>query len=399
MSFIKELKRRHVFKVGFAYIVVAWLILQVSDMLLGNLDLPAWTFRLILILLIVGFPVAILFAWAFDLTPGGIKRTRDEVEDTSVEPQTAVADTLAVKPVTTQASVAVLPFVNMSGDKSNEYFSDGLAEELLNVLCKIDELKVAARTSSFHFKDRTGDVAEIARSLGVSSVLEGSVRQSGSRLRITAQLISAHDGYHLWAETFDRELDDIFAVQDEISSSVAAALKVKLLGQPDGQVNASGTRNTEAFQAYLQGMHYKNQGSDKQAMRNAVTAFEKAIELDPDYAQAYAGLASSWDWLTTNGFIIYEEGIPHIESSASKAIKLGPGIADGYLVRGRALLHYKLDQQGAREAISKAMQLNPGNSEVQVEFARISCYFGEVEASIAAANKALELDPFSKFAH
>ena len=384
--------------------MLAWLILQIADTVLSNLDVPSWTFQLILVLLVVGFPVAVMFAWAYDLTPSGIKRTRDTVEDvvaedTDSEQPAEVSAPPAARPVTTQASVAVLPFVNMSGDVSNEYFSDGLAEELLNVLSKIDELKVAARTSSFHFKGQTGDVAEIARSLGVSSVLEGSVRQSGSRIRITAQLISAHDGYHLWSETYDRELDDIFAVQDEISSSVAAALKVKLLGQPEGQVNACGTGNTEAFQAYLQGMHYKNQGSDKEAMRNAVNSFEKAISLDPDYAQAYAGLASSWDWLTTNGFIKYEDGIPHIESSALKAIELGPESADGYLVRSRALLHYKLDQQGAREAIHKAMQLNPGNSEVQVEYARISSYYGEVDESIAAANKALELDPVSRFAH
>jgi len=395
-----ELKRRHVFKVGIAYVVVAWLILQIADILLGNLDVPEWTFRLILVFLVIGFPVAIMFAWAYDLTPDGIKRTAaSDDEDTSHESEQAAPDSRVSSPTPPKASVAVLPFVNMSGDKSNEYFSDGLAEELLNVLSKIEQLKVAARTSSFHFKGETGNVAEIANSLDVASILEGSVRQSGSRIRITAQLISAADGYHLWSETYDRELDDIFAVQDEIAFSVAAALKVKLLGQEGEQINANGTNSTAAFQAYLQGMHYKNQGSDKVAMQNAVSAFEKAIELDPEYAQAYAGLASSWDWLTTNSFIRFEDGIPHIESSAARAIKLGPDLADGYLVLGRMLLHYKLDQQGARKAINMAMKLNPGNSEVQVEFARISCYFGDVEASVSAANKALELDPVSKFAH
>lgn len=400
MSFFSELRRRHVFKVGISYIVVGWLILQVVDVLLGNLDMPAWTFRLILVLLLIGFPVAIMLAWAYDLSPDGIKRTSASDDNSaSNESERSAPDSRVSGPTPPKASVAVLPFVNMSGDKDNEYFSDGLAEELLNVLAKIDQLKVAARTSSFHFKGETGNVADIAKSLGVATVLEGSVRQSGSRIRITAQLISAADGYHLWSETYDRELDDIFAVQDEIALSVAAALKVKLLGQEGEQINANGTNNTAAFQAYLQGMHYKNQGSNKAAMQNAVSAFETAIQLDPLYAQAYAGLASSWDWLTTNSFIRYEEGIPNIEKSAARAIELGPNLADGYLVLGRMLLHYKLDQQGARKAINRAMKLNPGNSEVQVEFARISCYFGDVDASVSAANKALELDPVSKYAH
>lgn len=400
MSLFSELRRRHVFKVGIAYIVGAWVILQVVDTLLGNLEMPEWTFRLILILLVIGFPVAIFLAWAYDLSPDGVRRTSSADNGNAALESEPSAPFAAVRGrIPPEASVAVLPFINMSGDKSNEYFSDGLAEELLNVLAKIDQLKVAARTSSFHFRGQTGNVADIANSLGVATILEGSVRRSGSRIRITAQLISAADGYHLWSETYDRELDDIFAVQDEIASSVATALKVKLLGQEGEQLNANGTNNTAAFQAYLQGMHYKNQGSNEIAMQNAVSAFEKAIELDPQYAQAYAGLASSWDWLTTNSFIRYEEGIPNIEKSAARAIELGPDLADGYLVLGRMLLHYKLDQRGARKAINMAMKLNPGNSEVQVEFARISCYFGDVDASVSAANKALELDPVSKYAH
>jgi len=400
LSFLTELRRRHVFKVGISYIVVAWLMLQVADTLLGNLDMPEWSFRLILVLLVIGFPIALVLAWAYDLSPDGVKRTAASGEGTTQpEPKPSVTGSSVLSSPPPDASVAVLPFVNMSGDKSNEYFSDGLAEELLNVLSKIDRLKVAARTSSFHFKGETGNIAEIARSLGVATVLEGSVRQSGSRIRITAQLIKAADGYHLWSEAYDRELDDIFAVQDEIASSVAGALKVKLLGQDGEQISTDGTRNTAAFQAYLQGMHYKNQGSDEVALRNAMSAFEKAIELDPGYAKAHASIASCWDWLTTNSFIRFDEGIPNIERSAARAIELAPDLSDGYVVQCRALLQYKLDQQGARKAINMAMKLNPGNSEVQIEYARISCYFGEVEASVSAASKALELDPISKYAH
>lgn len=401
MTFFAELKRRHVFKVGVAYIVLAWVILQVTDLFADNLSLPGWAFRLILFLLVIGFPIIIMFAWAYDLTPEGVKRTDASAGEnpTSDAAQTGPERIIAsVQPA--RASVAVLPFINMSGDPANEYFSDGLAEELLNVLAKISSLKVAARTSSFHFKGQTGDIADIARRLGVASILEGSVRQSRSRVRITAQLINAADGYHLWSETYDRELDDIFAVQDEIASSVAAALKVKLLSEEDTQLNAGGTSNTRAFQAYLLGSHYRMRGSsDEAALQKAVSAFNEAIELDPGYAQAYAGLAVTWDQLATNSFVGFREGIDNATAAASRAIALAPDLADAHMSLGRVLLHYRLDQLGARKAITTALSLNPGNAEVQIEYARISSYFGDVEASVAAARRALELDPVSLFAH
>jgi len=400
VKLLAELRRRHVFKVGIAYIVVAWVILQVTDLFADNLDLPAWAFRLVLFLLIVGFPLIVMFAWAYDLTPEGFKRTPDTDEPASGEPaQAGPGDTVA-KAQPSKASVAVLPFVNMSDDRENEYFSDGLSEELLNVLTKISALKVAARTSSFFFKGHTGDIAEIARRLGVASVLEGSVRRSGSRVRITAQLINAADGYHLWSETYDRELNDILAVQDDIASSVAEALRVKLLDTEEGLLKAGAAGNTGAFQAYLLGSHYRMRGSsDEASLRKALVAFNEAIECDPGYAQAYAGLAATWDQLATNSFIKFQEGRENATAAAFRAIELSPDLADGHVALGRLLLHYKLDQLGARKAITTAMRLNPGNAEVQIEYARISCYFRDVDASVAAARKALELDPLSLFAH
>jgi len=400
LSLFNELKRRNVFKVSAAYIVLAWLILQVADVFSSNLGLPEWAFKLAFFLLLIGFPIALVLAWAYDLTAEGIQRTESErkgnaaTQSTDSEPE---ATSQAALPI--NASVAVLPFVNMSGSKDNEYFSDGLAEELLNVLAQISSLKVAARTSSFHFKGHTGDIADIARSLGVASVLEGSVRQSGNRVRITAQLINASDGYHLWSKTYDRELDDIFAVQDEIASSVAVALKVKLLGEESDFLVAGGTNSAQAFQKYLQGVHFQNRGSDKVATENAISSYQEAIGLDPKYAQAYAGLAFCWDQLATNSFIKYEDGLNKSVEAAEKAIELKPDLADGHLVLGRILLHYKLDQQGARKAITTALNLNPGNSEVQIEYARISSYFGDVQASVSAARRALELDPVSLSAH
>ena len=392
LSFLHELKRRNVFKVGIAYVIVAWIVLQVADVILNNLVAPGWVFKVILLVLCAGLPAIVLFSWAFDWTPEGLQRTDPLDSDSIIKaPNSSV--------VPSGASVAVLPFVNMSGDPDNEYFSDGLTEELLNVLANISSLKVAARTSSFHFKGQTGDIADIARRLGVASVLEGSVRQSGSRVRITCQLINATDGYHLWSETFDRELDDIFAVQDEISSAVANALKVKLLDRDVDQRVIGGTTNAEAFQAFLLGMHYRNRGDHEDTLRAAIEAFQQAIELDPGYAKAYIGLARAWNHMALNSFVSYEEGVGNMEVGVTKARDLAPRLAEGYLVLGQQQFYHKQDLHGANEAFNTALELNPGNVEVQAEYSRIRCYQGYYDEGIASARMALELDPASLFAN
>jgi TolB-like protein/Flp pilus assembly protein TadD len=287
----------------------------------------------------------------------------------------------------------------MSGDEENEYFSDGLTEELLNVLAKVGTLKVAARTSSFHFKGQTGNIADIARQLGVAAVLEGSVRQAGSRVRITAQLINATDGYHLWSETFDRELDDIFAVQDEIAAAVTDALQVTLLeGDTDAQL-VGGTSNTDAFQAFLLGVHYRNKGDDKDTLYEAIAAFDKAIKLDPDYAKAYVGLARAWGMMAANSFVRYQEGISNMQVGVKKALELAPRLAEAHLAQGFLRFSLQQDMHGAAEAFNTAREINPGNVEVQLEYSRINCYQGYFEEGIAAARKALELDPVSLLAN
>ncbi|NCF74108.1 MAG: tetratricopeptide repeat protein [Gammaproteobacteria bacterium] len=392
MNFFDELKRRNVIKVSVAYMLFAWVILQVADVLLNNLEAPGWVFKVILSVLLLGLPAAIVLSWVFDWTPAGLQRTEDSPADNVIGAPDSVA-------VPTGASVAVLPFVNMSGDPENEYFSDGLTEELLNVLAKIGALKVAARTSSFHFKGQTGDIAEIGRRLGVATVLEGSVRQSGSRVRITAQLISAADGYHLWSESFDRELDDIFAVQDEISSSVANALQVQLLDKSAGAQVVGGTSNTEAFRAYLLGVHYRNQGDHEDALRAAIGAFQQAIDLDPGYAKAYIGLAHAWSHMALNSFVSYEEGVGNADAGVGKALELAPQLAEVHLALGMFRFYHKQDMKGADEAFNTARELNPGNVEVQFEYSRIQCYRGNFDEAIAAARTALELDPVSLIAN
>jgi serine/threonine-protein kinase len=322
----------------------------------------------------------------------------DKQTDSGTTPADAVSSRDSSSPPTS-ASVAVLPFVNISGDPDNEYFSDGLTEELLNVLTNIKDLKVAARTSSFHFKGQTGDISEIANKLGVSSILEGSVRQSKTRIRITAQLISAADGYHLWSKTFDRELDDIFAVQDEIASAVAKALEVKLLGEDGDRPISGGTKNKEAFNAYLLGEHHRNRGDDEAALRASISAFRKAIDLDPNYARAYVGLANAWGRMAANSFVSYKEGTDHMEVAVGKAIELAPDLAHAYVAKMFLLMSYKRDLLSAQTAISKALELNPGSAEIQMEYARIRCYRGYADEGIAAARKARDLDPVSIFAN
>ncbi|MFV1998650.1 MAG: adenylyl cyclase, partial [Acidiferrobacterales bacterium] len=326
MSFFDELKRRNVFKVAAAYVIVGWLIMQAGEVMSPALNLPGWVNSMLAFFLILGFPLAMFFAWAFELTPEGLKKEKDVDRSQSVTSATGqklnltiiallvlgmtffvwearfksntvipakagtsqpaiVVEQSAPKPADNFQTIAVLPFVNMSSDKEQEYFSDGLSEELLNLLAKIPELRVAARTSSFSFKGKDIDIPEIAARLKVAHVLEGSVRKSGNQIRITAQLIQADNGYHLWSETYDRELDNIFQIQDEIALAVVDALKITLLGEAP-KVRAT---DPEAYQLFLEGQFLRRQVTEDSLPR-AIDLFKKALEIDPGYVPAWAEL-------------------------------------------------------------------------------------------------------------
>ena len=270
-------------------------------------------------------------------------------------------------------SIAVLPFVNLSDDPANEYFSDGISEEILNVLAQVESFKVVGRTSSFAFKERNEDLREVGKTLDVTHVLEGSVRKAGSRVRITAQLIKTDDGYHLWSQTYDHQLDDIFAIQDQIASMVVESLKVTLLGKEKQPQVIGGTQNTEAFQAYLQGLHYRNRGSFRDTQVAARDAFQRAIELDPGYARAWSALAFALNDLIWNAFIELDEGRQGMKHAADKAVELAPDMAAGHIAMGLYWQQGTPDWLSAGESISTALQLNPGNAQVQMEYARINC--------------------------
>src|SRR3989442_15044270 len=313
-----ELKRRNVYKVAVAYGVVAWLLMQIASQIFPFFEIPNWAVRLVVLLLIIGFPIALVIAWAFEVTPEGIKRT--EAADAAGQrsrggawvyivligaalsvglffvgrytagngtPRPSEAATVGNK------SIAVLPLLNESGNPQDEYFSDGLSEELIAALAQIRELKVIGRSSSFRFKDRKEEPKSIGEKLGVTTLLEGTVRKQGDRVRIVAELINAADGIELWTRTFDRELKDIFAVQEEIAVAVASSLKVTLLGPENTSTQNAATKSVEAHNSYLQG-HFYFQRRNLDDYRKAVTYFDHALQSDPDYALAYAERSEAW---------------------------------------------------------------------------------------------------------
>jgi adenylate cyclase len=429
LSFYAELKRRNVFKVGIVYFAVAWLLLQVSDTLGPALHLPDWFVSAVAFLLILGFPVAIVFAWAFDLTPEGLKReTKNDtaapaagqtgsklnhivvaalvlalgyfvVEKLAFDAQRETAGAPAgdqvvqqepaeVKPIMADNSIAVLPFVNMSSDAEQEYFSDGLSEELLNLLARIPDLNVAARTSSFSFKGKDLPIPEIASRLNVAHVLEGSVRKYGDQIRITAQLIRADNGYHLWSETYDRRLDNVFQIQEDIALAVAEALKITLLGE------APKTRKTdpEAYQLYLEGQYLKHQISSG-PLNRAVDAFRKAVEIDPSYAPAWAELADTYIW--GGGYDKYSPQERHAlaDQAIQRAISNDPDYAFAYYVRGVLWFFAKRNFRKGIEDFEHALELDPDDAFVVASIGKGALLTGNFDLAISQYQAALAMEP------
>lgn len=290
-------------------------------------------------------------------------------------------------------SIAVLPFVNMSADSENEYFCDGLAEEILNALARVDRLKVAARTSAFSFKGRNAKVSEIAAALNVNSVLEGSVRKSNDRLRITAQLVNAEDGYHLWSERYDRELKDIFDVQDEIALSVVDALKIKLLGNERSAVLKRYTESAEAHEYYLRGLSHFNKWTPTD-FEKAIENFQRAIAIDPNYASAFAALADSFTELSFFSFSVADPG-PKARVAAERALKLDDGLAEAHNSLALIKMYFDWDYAGAESEFKRAASINPGNASVHMWYGWFLGLMGRFDESLGELNRARELDPLS----
>jgi adenylate cyclase len=423
MSLVTELKRRNVFRVVLLYVVASWFIMQVADVGISLLGLPVSVGRTVFLLLALGFPLVVLFSWAYEITPEGLKKEVDVERDDSITALTAkklnaavivlmllsmgalLADRLipenvvpndhvvASTPadaVALDQSIAVLPFVNMSADQENEYFSDGLSEELLNLLAKIPDLKVAARTSAFSFKGSNAGIEEIAGKLNVAHVLEGSVRKSGNDIRITAQLIKASDGFHLWSQTWDRELTDVFAIQDEIAAAVVDALKVKLLGElPHARVT-----DPEAYSLYLQSKVASNNTSDE-GFNLAVALLTQALAIDPEYAEAWVELGTVQTNQAGFGHVPLEDGFARARASAERALTIDPANARALSNIAWLAMYSDWNFVEAGALLQRALKLEPGSASILNAYAVLNGMFARRDSMISLYQEALVSDPLS----
>ena len=423
-NLFEELKRRNVVRVGIAYAVVGWFVMQIADTMAPVLKLPDWTTTLIAFLLVLGLPVALFCSWAFELTPEGVKKTEEVDKSESLNHSTGrkldrviivglvvalgyfvwerqqlveQAEQLEERQVAEVAStesrvtIAVLAFADMSAAGDQEYFGDGIAEEIINRLASVDALKVTSRTSAFSFKESNLSIPEIAAELGARYVVEGSVRSAGNQLRVTAQLIEVASDSHLWSETYDRQMDDIFVIQDDISRSITESLEVQLVGAatPDRP-----TENLEAYRLYLQGHHLYLQ-SGALNIEKAIKRFEEAVALDPEFAEAWAGLAASSAILPAYS-IHYdpETAMVRAGEAADRALAIDPDLAQAWVVQGN-ILSWNSNWAKARVALERAVELDPDN-DIGWYYLSLSYLFtGFLADAQAMAERAVEIAPQS----
>jgi TolB-like protein/Tfp pilus assembly protein PilF len=440
VSLVAELKRRNVIRMAGLYLVGAWLIVQVASTVFPAFEMPGWALRGVILLLAIGFIPALVLSWIFELTPAGLKRDGDVLASESIAPQTArrmdrmiivvllvalaylAADKFVLAPMraadkaapapaadagthgwprTETASVpasihpksiAVLAFANMSADKDNEYFSDGVAEEILNALAQVRDMKVAGRTSSFYFKGRNEDVRSIGKALGVAHVLEGSVRKQGRRLRITAQLLRASDGFRLWSQAFDGDDDDIFALQESIARKVATELEATLDAGQQGRLVDAGTGNPDAYALYLRASDVFNR-RDFENYGQAIQSLQQAVRLDPGFARARSRLAAVFYVLAGNSSSDRYRGfIDQATSNAEMALQLDPTLAEPHAVLGVVKVQAR-EYANARAALTRALQLDPGDATANLWFALLHCQTGYITECERGLDGTLEIDP------
>jgi TolB-like protein len=431
-SLFAELKRRNVIRIALFYGAGAWLVLQVADVLLGIVAAPEGSLRILAIVLALGFPFALVLAWVFEITPEGIRRERDLPADNvapaeavrklniativllllaigllswnmfgdraAPPPQIAAPPAVAPpnQPVAARdLSIAVLPFVNMSQDEANEYFSEGLSEEVLNVLARIKDFHVAGRTSSFAFKGQNQDLRGIGERLSVANILEGSVRRQGDRVRVTAQLIDARTGYHLWSDTYDRRLDDIFAIQDEIATEVVRALRRTLLPGDAQVISQSAKGDVEAYNLFLRGQFHARLRTPE-GLRRALEEFQQAALIDPDYAPPYAGIAMVYALLDNYNYRNLEETGPLANRALERALDINPDSDDAWAVKGLLLSQgpdAKERNDEARAALERAVEINPNNAFAHLWLS--GTLLPDLVASRDALQRAYEVDPLS----
>ncbi|PYK31955.1 MAG: hypothetical protein DME57_01680 [Verrucomicrobia bacterium] len=376
-QFFSELKRRKVYKVALGYAVGGWALAQGIAQVFPIFDVPIWIVRLIVLLIILGFPLALALSWFFDLTRYGIVRTPD-LDKIDMEGAR-----------TSDHSIAVLPFVDLSPGKDHDYLSDGIAEEILTALSKIDNLRVAARRSAFWFKDRQADLREISSKLNVAHVLEGSVRREENRVRVTAELIDARGGFTIWSDTFEREMQSIFALQDEITRAIVETLKLKLAIAPQ----APQSRSLAAYDSYLQGSFYSDK-STEEALRKSIEHFQRALEVDPRFSRAWTGIAKAWLWLA-DGYVAPLEAYPKVQEAALNALKLDKDDAEAHVYLGetKRILDWNMD--GAAREFCRALALDPKSTPSNYFSAAFFAVRGEREEALKYLKRTATIDPAS----
>ncbi len=423
-NFFAELKRRNVYKVAVAYAVVGWLLVQVVTQVFPIFEIPNWALRLIVLAIIIGFPIALVIAWAFELTPEGLKRTDDVDPVVQAGRKSHVwifiviagvllsiglfftsrytaRDTIraAGTELTTDSmpakSIAVLPFDNLSRDPNNAYFAEGVQDEILTRLAKVADLKVISRTSTQRFKSAPPDLRDIAKQLGVMNIVEGSVQKVNDQVRVNVQLINALSDAHLWADTYDRKLVDIFSVESEIAKTIADILQAKLTGSEKQMMAAQPTSNTEAYELYHKGRSlWEKRSGDN--IPKAIAFYEQAIARDPAYALAYAGLASAYILVPFYAGVDRLDAYSKAKDAALKALSLDPNLAEAHLAMGKVLFFREIDLAGAMREYKRAIELKPNDAAAHHWFGNDTlAALGRFDEAIAEGKRAVELDPLS----
>ncbi len=429
MSIFSELRRRNVFRVSIAYLIGGWLVIQVADIVLENIGAPAWVMQAILLLLVLGLVGAVFFSWAFEVTPEGLKRESEVDRTKSItsmtgrkldrsitvmlvvalgyfiwesriadrSPETETVATVVAEEVSTtfDKSIAVLPFDNRSSRKEDEYFTDGIHDDLLTTIAKIGSMRVISRTSVMEYKDTTKNLRDIARELGVANILEGGIQRSGNQVRINVQLIDAATDEHLWAEIYDRELtaENIFGIQSEISKAIAEALQVALSLEDQQKIETVHTQSLEAYESYLLG---RRLWTERSAESNAASVehFQHAIDIDPAYALAYVGLSDAYRFKVNYEGELPDDVNPLAERAARTALQINPNLGEAYASLG-ALKSVAGDSEGAERDFRRALELNPNHSDTYNWYANALANDGRAEEGLSLLQKGLQVDPLS----
>ena len=380
-TFFAELKRRKVYSLAIGYVVGGWALAQGLAQVLPVFDIPNWVVRLLVVLIVLGFPVALTLSWFFDFTRYGIVRTPDRAPQPGIDGVDS--------PISMEKSIAVLPFKDQSAGPERDYLGEGIAEEIITALSKVDNLRVAARRSSFWFKDRDAELSEVANKLNVEHVVEGSIRRDGNRIRVTAELTECGKGFTLWSETFEREFQGIFALQDEITCSIVDALKLKLEIAPA----TPRAQSMEAYDLYLQGLFLSDK-SGEEALRKSLEFFEQALDKDPRFARAWTGIAKSWLWLS-DVYVPPLEGYSKVREAALNALRIDDEEAEAhvYLAETKRILDWDLD--GAEAEYKRAFEIDPNSTSSNYFIAAFYGARGDRDQALAYLQRTSKIDPAS----